>query len=157
MMKQALISRKYLINIILALVAIGTMVFYSVCTTSCSYLKGNILGVDLKYVGIIYMAALIALSATKKDLLLLILLSAGIGVEIFLVAFQVKNDVYCPFCLTFGVILVLLFLLNMNPGRKWLMAICIALGFLSFLLLFRGSATPNYSFTLNCVSFRHRI
>ena len=157
MLKQALMSKKYLINVILALIAIGTMVFYSVCVTSCSYLKGDILGLDLKYVGIIYMAILIILSITKKDLFLAILLSAGLGVEIFLVAFQVRNNVYCPFCLTFGVILVLLFLLNMDLRRKWVMALFLVLGFLSFLLLFRGSATPNYSFTLNCAPLLERL
>jgi len=148
-MLNRLISKKYIINIILALIAIGTMVFYSVCTTSCSYLKGNILGVDLKYVGIAYMTILIVLSVIKKDLFLLILLSAGMGVEIFLVAFQVRNDVYCPFCLTFGVILVLLFLLNMDLRKKWVMVLLAVLGYLSFLVLFRGSALPTYSFTLD--------
>ena len=152
-MLKRLISKKYLINVILALIAIGTMVFYSVCTTSCSYLKGNILGVDLKYVGIAYMTILIILSIIKRDLPLLILLSAGIGVEIFLVAFQVKNDVYCPFCLTFGVVLVLLFLLNMDLKRKWAMALLVVLGYLSFLILFRGSATPSYSFTHDWTRF----
>lgn len=157
MLKQALLSKKYPINVILALAAIGTMIYYSVCTTSCSYLKGDILGLDLKYVGIIYMAILIILSIMKKDLFLTILLSAGIGVEIFLVGFQVKNNVYCPFCLTFGVILALLFLLNMDLRRKRMMAIFLVLGFLSFLLLFRGSATPNYSFTLNWERFFSRV
>ncbi|MDR2019062.1 MAG: hypothetical protein LBQ00_09440 [Syntrophobacterales bacterium] len=142
-------SRKYLINILLALAAIGTMAFYAVCETSCSYLKGDILGLDLKYVGIIYMAAFIVLSILKKDPLLSILVSAGAGVEVFLVAFQVRSKVYCPFCLAFGVILFLLFLLNMDIRRKWIVILCVVLGFLSFVFFFRGSATPNYKFTCN--------
>ncbi len=144
-LKEMLLSKKYLVNIILAVLAIGTMVFYMVCAGSCSYLKGEILGLDLKYVGIIFMAAVIVASIMKKDLALLIFLSAGIGVEMFLVAFQVRNDVYCPFCLSFGAILIIMFVLNMDLRRKWVAILFIALGLASFLLLFQGSVTPTYS------------
>ena len=143
--KETLVSRRYLLNCILSLAAIGAMVFYSVCGGSCSYLKGSILGLDLKYTGVIFMVAIIALSLLKRGFLLLVLLSAGLGVEAFLVAFQVRNGVYCPFCLTFGAILVLLFLLNMDFRRVWIMALFIVLGFLSFLVLFKGSVIPTFT------------
>lgn len=133
MLKERLASKRYMINCILSLAAMGTIVFYSVCGGSCSYLKGSILGLDLKYAGAIFMIAVIALSLLKRGLLLLMLLSAGLGVEAFLVAFQVKNGVYCPFCLSFGAILVLLFLLNMDLRRTWVMALFIVLGLASFL------------------------
>jgi len=61
MVKEILVSRKYLLNIILAVAAAGIMVFYSFCTTSCAYLKGDLLGLDLKYVGILFMMIIIAL------------------------------------------------------------------------------------------------
>ncbi len=143
----ALAKRKYLINTILALVASGVMVFYSTCTTSCSYLRGDILGLDLKYTGIVFMVIVIVLSLLKKDGLLLPLLSMGIGAEVILVAFQVRNDVYCPFCLTFGAILVLLFLLNVQFRRKqiMIMVLFVVLGFLAFLIFFKGSAIPAYT------------
>jgi hypothetical protein len=148
MVKEILASRKYLLNIILAAAAAGIMVFYSLCTTSCSYLKGDLLGLDLKYVGIFFMMIIIALSAMKQDLFLLILLSGSVGVEIFLVIFQVKADLYCPFCLAFGVILLLMFFLNMDLHRKRVMALCIVLGYLSFLLFFVGTVTAKYEVTL---------
>lgn len=144
---HTLMRRKYLINIILAALAIGIMAFYATCSTSCSYLTGSVLGLDLKYAGVLFMALLIALSLLKKDLLLQALLSLAIGAEVILVGFQVRNDVYCPFCLSFGVILVLLFLLNMDIRRKWITALFIVLGFIAFLAFFKGSAIPTYSIT----------
>lgn len=147
MLKEILTSRKYPITIALALVAIGIMVFYSFCTTSCSYLKGDLFGLDLKYVGILFMLIIIGLSAMKQDLLLLMLLSASMGVEIFLVIFQVKADVYCPFCLAFGVTMFLMFLLNIDLQRKWVMSVCIVLGYLFFLLFFIGTITATYNIT----------
>ncbi|HEY3277041.1 MAG TPA: hypothetical protein VGJ94_10500 [Syntrophorhabdaceae bacterium] len=142
---ESLIKRKYLINIILAVAAAAIMVFYALCTTSCSYLKGAILGLDLKYAGIIAMAVVVVLSLLKKDLLLLPVLSMGIGAEAFLVSFQVKNEVYCPYCLAYGVILVLLFLLNIDFRRKWTMILFAIVGLLAFVLLFKGSAMPVYA------------
>jgi hypothetical protein len=142
---RRLFGRKHLWNIILAVIAAGVMVFYATCTTSCSYLKGDILGLDLKYAGMIFMALIIILSIAKKDLFLSLLLSAGIGAEVILVSFQVRNDVYCPYCLTFGAILVILFLLNVNLSRKWVMALFFILGLAAFLIFFRGSAIPTYT------------
>ena len=146
-LKEKLASIKYPLNGILSLAAIGSMVFYSVCGGSCSYLKGSILGLDLKYAGVVFMIAIIVLSLLKRDSLLVVLLSAGIGVEAFLVAFQVKNGVYCPFCLTFGALLVLMFLLNMDFSRSWVMGFFIILGFISFVIFFKGSVIPTFAVT----------
>jgi hypothetical protein len=145
--KRILTSRKYILNIVLASAAIGVIIFYAVCGGTCSYLKGHIFGLDLKYAGIIFMVFIILLSAMKKGLPLLILLSAGIGVEAYLVAFQVRTGVYCPFCLAFGGMLILLFLFNMDFRRKWVMASFIVLGYLLFLLFFKGSLIPTFSLT----------
>ena len=143
--KEKLLSKRYLLNCILSLAAIGAMVFYSVCGGSCSYLKGSILGLDLKYAGVIFMIVIIVLSLLKRGLFLLVLLSAGLGVEAFLFAFQVRNGVYCPFCLSFGAILVLQFLLNIDFRRTWVMALFMVLGFLSFAVLFKGSVIPTFT------------
>ena len=106
-------NHRDIITIALALIGIALMFFYSVCDTSCSYLKGDIFGIDLKYIGIGYMLAIIALALFKQMALVRILLASGIGVEVYLVAFQFREDVFCPFCLAFGAIVVLAFFLKL--------------------------------------------
>lgn len=58
---------KYILNIILALVAVGIEIYYSVCAGACSYLTGSLLGIGLQYIGISYMAVLVILSIFRKD------------------------------------------------------------------------------------------
>jgi uncharacterized membrane protein len=128
----------------LSAVAIGVIVFYSICGNSCSYLKGNILGIELQYIGIAFMAALIFLNVVKKDLLILISLSAGIGVEIFLLGFQVVHSKYCPYCLIFGAIILAQFALSFRWTNKWFAISSMIVGFALFALLFEGSAFPSY-------------
>ncbi len=101
-----------IITIALAVIGIVLMLFYSVCDTACTYLKGDIFGIDLKYIGIAYMLAIIAFGLSKQIALVRILLAAGIGVEVYLVAFQFREDVFCPFCLAFGAVVVLAFIVN---------------------------------------------
>lgn len=133
---------KYLINVLFLLIAIGLEVFYSVCAGSCSYLRGDIFGLNLTYVGVTFALILIGLSLLKQDQLLLVLLSAAVGVEVVLVAFQVRKDVYCPYCLGFAAIILLLFGLNFDVRKKWLIIGSVALGFALFALFFNGSVTP---------------
>jgi hypothetical protein len=147
LLKDFYFLKKYLLNIILALTAIGVIIFYTVCGGSCSYLRGELFGLDLKYIGILIMGAIICLTLLKKETLLIMLLSASMGVEVFLIAFQVRNGVYCPFCLAFGAILTLLFLMNFDMRRKMIITLFIILGFVSFLLFFKGSVVPAYSIT----------
>jgi uncharacterized membrane protein len=152
----------------LAVAGILTMVFYAVCDTSCSYLKGDIFGIDLKYIGIGYMLAIIALALFKQMALVRILLASGIGVEVYLVAFQFREDVFCPFCIAFGAIVVLAFFLNNEKpqtrsgwrrriiyglgetelpliGKKEIpLLLFVILGYLFVVLTFSGSVTPAY-------------
>jgi uncharacterized membrane protein len=136
---------KYLINVLLLLIAVGLEVFYSMCAGSCSYLRGSIFGMDLAYVGILFAVVLIGLSLLKQDRLILVLLSAGVGVEIVLVAFQVRHHVYCPYCLAFAAVILLLFILNFDVRKKGLILGTAALGFVLFVLFFKGSVTPTYA------------
>ena len=144
-MLSILRKRKYLINVLFLLIAIGLEIFYSICGGSCSYLRGDIFGMDLTYVGIVFAVILIGLSLLKQDRLILVLLSAGVGVEIVLVAFQVRKDVYCPYCLAFAAVILLLFVLNFDVTQKALIAGSVILGFLLFALFFKGSVTPTYA------------
>ena len=45
-----------IINIVFPIAGIGLMVFYEVCDTSCSALRGTFMGLDLKVIGILFMA-----------------------------------------------------------------------------------------------------
>lgn len=163
--------RKYrhILTIVLALAGIGIMVYYDYCDSACSYLKGDIFGFDLKWVGMAFMAAVLVFTAFKQTAFVRMLLAAGLGVEVHLYAFQAQNDVYCPFCLAFSIMLILSFILNYEvpsawrekPSRMWLyflgevnvpmlklkrfpLLLMSVLGYLTILLTFSGSVTPAY-------------
>lgn len=144
---------RHLLTAILALCAIGTEVFYSICGGSCQYLRGDLFGIGLQYIGIVFMAIVILLSVFKKDLLLLVMLSAGIGVEIYLVGFQIWHDVYCLYCLIFGGILVAQFILNLRK-HEWRLSMAVAMASLIlFAIFFKGSVTPAYGGDLPVPNF----
>jgi len=163
--------KKYrnVIAIMLALIGIGLMIYYDYCDTACSYLKGDIWGIDLKWFGIAYMAAIIVFAAFKQTPFVRALLAAGLGVEVHLYAFQVQNNVYCPFCLAFSVMVIVSFIINYevpsawseNRSRMWLyflgevnfpmfkinklpLLFVSVLGYLAIMLTFSGSVTPAY-------------
>ncbi len=166
---RLLVQRRLVITIVLALIGIGLMAFYAVCDTSCSYLRGDIFGIDLKYVGGGYMAIIIILSLLKQADLIRMLIAAGIGVEIFLVSFQVSENVFCPFCLFFGIMVLLMYWVNYERSgmmNNWyqkliyifgdakipftanqrlpLLAMMIA-GYIFVSFSFSGSASPAYA------------
>jgi len=60
-MKDFIKKYRTLITIALSLIGIGLMAYYDSCDSSCSNLKGDILGVHLKWVGIAYMMAIYCL------------------------------------------------------------------------------------------------
>lgn len=163
--------KKYrgIITMILALTGIGIMMYYDHCDTACSYLKGDILGINLKWVGIAFMAAIIVFAAFRQTSFVRALLAAGLGVEVPLYAFQIQNDVYCPFCLAFSALVIASFLINYevpsawreNRRRMWLyflgevnfpmfkinklpLLLVSVLGYLVIVFSFSGSATPAY-------------
>ncbi len=139
-----LFAKRYTINIILLLVGVGVVVFYTLCGDACTYLQGGIFGIDLQYLGMAYVIVLIVSNILKRDLIILMLLSAGIGAEFFLVGYQIVHNTYCPYCLVFTAIIVVQFLFNMNVSKKLLILVFMALGFLSFFIFFKGSAFPIY-------------
>ena len=159
-----------ILTIVLAVIGIGIMAYYDYCDTTCSYLKGDIFGIDLKWVGMMFMAAVIVFAAFKQTPFVRALLAAGLGVEVHLYAFQIQNDVYCPFCLAFSVMLIASFIINYevpsawreNRLRMWLyflgevnfpmfkinklpLLFVSILGYLTILLTFSGSVTPAYA------------
>lgn len=140
-----LLPNKRLLTGVMAGIGIGIIIFYTLCADSCRYLQGAIWGLDLKYLGLIFMAAVILLIASKKDSLCLALISLGIGGEAFLIGYQIINSTYCPFCLAFGLILVLIFAINFQQRKFPLIAIMAILGLLFMLLTFKGSVTPAFA------------
>lgn len=138
-------DKRRIVNIVLPLVGLGVIVFYNFCGSSCSYIKGDFFGIDLKYLGVAYAVLLLVLTLLRKDLLHVAALSLGVGTEVNLVAFQVRNGVYCPYCLIFAGIIVLLFVINFRRSRALLAGCAVALGFLFFLLFFKGAAVPVYA------------
>jgi hypothetical protein len=157
------------LTILLAVAGIGIMLFYTVCDTSCTYLQGDIFGIDLQYIGIGYMLGIIILAAFRQTAYVRALLASGIGVEAYLVAFQFQEEVFCPFCLAFAFIIVVAFILNherplvkeqsmlkwiiygigdadLSPAAKMRVPlfVFILLGYIFIILTFSGSATPAY-------------
>jgi hypothetical protein len=153
----------------LALAGIALMAFYAVCDTSCAYLKGEVWGVDLKWIGMAYMLAIIGFAACKQASFVRALLAAGIGVEAYLIAFQFQEDVFCPFCLAFAAMVLAAFILNYDISTRikgsWRDKVLYAfgdvalppaahiklpvllfavMGYLFMSLAFSGSATPAY-------------
>ena len=160
---------KHIITIILALAGIALMVFYEVCDTSCSYLQGDILGIDLKWIGVAYMLTIIGLAVFRQMPFVLVLLAAGLGGEVHLFSFQLQNDVYCPFCLAFAVTVIAAFTINYEVPAAWRknrrtiwiyflgevdlpmlklqkipLLVVALLGYLGILFTFSGSVTPAY-------------
>jgi thiol:disulfide interchange protein DsbA len=144
---------KHWFNVILSLIGMGIPIFYSLCGGSCAYLKGTIFSVDLKYIGVLYMGSLLLFSLLKKSSIVLLLLSLGLGAEIQLVAFQITHQTACYFCLAFGAVIVILFLLNFDASRKIFVTVCLVLGFILFSLFFQGMVTPLYAEEILIPSF----
>lgn len=138
-------SKKYWINTILAIVGVGLISLYLVCGEGCAYLRGSIFSIDMKYLGTLYMGLLLLFNLLRRNSIFLCLLSSGLGAEIYLIGFQIKNEVICYYCLAFGAVILILFLLNFNMKKKILIGISMVLGFLLFSIFFKGSVTPLYA------------
>lgn len=140
-----------IVNLIFPIIGVGLMVFYEVCDTSCSSLRGTFWGVDLKYVGILFMAALLALNlppvsrhVTPVSHLRTMMLSGALGGEILLVRFQMVHDTYCTFCLAFGLCILILFAANFLRMNKSLALGAFLAGLGAFAIFFKGSVLPLY-------------
>jgi len=140
-----------IINVAFPLLGMGLMIFYQVCDTSCSYLQGTFWGVDLKIVGILFMAVLLALAlppasrcTVPVNILRASMLSAAVGAEILLVRFQIQQETYCPFCLAFGICILILFAANFSRMNRYIALGSFLAGMGAFALFFVGSVLPLY-------------
>ncbi len=140
-----------IVNIVFPIIGFGLMIFYGVCDTACSSLRGTFLGVDLKMVGILFMAALLALALLPASRwtasvahLRTLLLSGALGAEVLLVRFQMVHETYCPFCLAFGSCILVLFASNFTRMNRYMALGAFLAGIVAFVLLFDGSILPQY-------------
>lgn len=140
-------------TIVLGLTGITIMAAYSICSESCAYLRGSMLGLDLKYLGMFYMGSVLAVGGFGKNAACAILLSLGLGGEVFLLGFQVMNGVYCPYCLAFAAVAIALFAIHLERIRPSTAILFAAIGFSVFLSLFSGSTTPAYAEETRISSF----
>jgi len=140
-----MVGMRRIANVVLPLIVLADMVLYNFCFSSCSFLHGTVLGIDMKYVGLIMPLPLIVLALMRKDLLYLAAVSFGVGGEVKLVSFQLASKVFCPYCLTAGGIIVLLMLLNFRRSWAILAAFCLVVGFLFFQLFLRATTVPVYA------------
>jgi hypothetical protein len=140
-----------ILNIILPLTGIALMLIYEYCETSCLYLKGTLMGIDLKWVGIIYMIVLFASTFSLRGSLAqmtvhfrTVLISAAVGVEFFLIGWQIIKNTYCPFCLAFSACIFILFGINFKTMNRKLVIASIAAALVGFTLFFQGQTIPHY-------------
>jgi hypothetical protein len=139
------------LNVILPVVGMGVMIFYEICDTLCAYITGSFLGIDLKIIGILFMAVLLILTIpaissykTPVNHLRAMMLAGAMGGEVILFRFQVVHETFCPFCLAFGLCLVILFAANFRGMNKYLAGASFLAGIGAFALFFQGSVLPLY-------------
>ncbi len=135
-------------NILLPLIGLGTVIYYMTCDTACLYVQGTLLGIDLEVTGILFMIALLVLNVPLghrfeevRVSLRTVLLASALGSEVILVRFQLVNEFYCPYCITFGVLVLALCLLNARSMKLPLALAAFAGGVLLFHFFFQGSIT----------------
>jgi hypothetical protein len=140
-----------IVNIIFPIIGLGLMVFYEICDTSCSFLRGTWGGVDLKYIGILFMSVLLALNlrpfyryAIPVGHVRTMMLSGALGGEILLVRFQIVHDTFCSFCLAFGLCVLILFAVNFMKMNKYIVLVALPAGLGAFALFFKGTVLPLY-------------
>lgn len=140
-------NKRRIVTVILGIIGIAIALAYALCPGSCSALRGTLLSVDLKWVGVAFMSIIGLAAAAGINPLVFFLSASSVGAEIVLVAFQVRNDVYCSYCLAFGFVAVAMFIVNFKPSRSFLAAAltAILIGFLFFALFFEGTVIPVYS------------
>lgn len=140
-----------IMNIVLPVIGMAVIIYYKICDTVCTYISGSFLGLDLKIIGILFMAVLLiltipALSIYKTHVrhLRTMMLAGAMGGEVILFRFQVVHETFCPFCLAFGLCLLILFAANFIVMNKYLAGASFLAGIGAFALFFQGAVLPLY-------------
>ncbi len=141
--------------------ALTTLVIGQICAKACAFIHGDILGLDLNILGMLFYSILLVLSVLRLKMFpqgrpmktLAAIASVGMGAEIILIRFQVQNGVYCPKCLISGFFLIAMFLLIAPNLRKWLIILLVFLGAVFASFTFSGSVIPSYAAELGVPHF----
>jgi uncharacterized membrane protein len=140
---------KKILNIALPVIGMSLMIYYEICDTICAHISGSFLGIDLKIIGILFMAVLLiltvpAVAAFKApvDHLRTMMLAGAMGGEVILTRFQIVHETFCPYCLAFGLCLLILFAVHFRAMNKYLAGACFLAGVGAFALFFEGSVVP---------------
>ena len=137
---------KDILNIALPTAAISVILYnlLSVYGKGCAP-SGSILGVDLKYVGIVFMSSVLAVRFLKQNYLY-ILLAAGLGAKFYLAGFQILNHAYCPYCLVVTATVLILFVINFKASKIMPSLLLATFGFILFLTVADCSVVPEFQF-----------
>ncbi|AJE03227.1 vitamin K epoxide reductase family protein [Geobacter pickeringii] len=152
-MPKAAGERKRIVTILLALIGIVLVVFYTWCTDACGRVSGEVAGVKLSWAGIAFMGLVAAVGALRRESLVFLLSSVGIGVEAFLVGYQVRTGEYCVYCLLFAATVAALFLTNFSLRRARMLLVAVPVGFLMLFFGFTADPIPAYAATTPIPTF----
>lgn len=138
---------------IFPVLCILTIIIGRLCASKCSFIQGDILGIDLNILGILfYSVVLLSLLAYKKFYpeerlikAIAAVVSIGMGAELVLIKFQIENNVYCPKCLISGFFFMVLFFLVARHLKKWVIIVLVAAGLLFASFTFNGAVIPSYA------------
>ena len=130
---------------LLGLAGLAILIIYKSCPGSCQYISGTLLNIDLSLAGAVLMLSYLVLLLFKKELWAFRLIALALGGEVFLIGYQVVNQVFCPYCLSFSAAVIVLFLLHLRQARRLLTGILVISGFVIFLLGFSGQLFPSYA------------
>jgi uncharacterized membrane protein len=143
--------------------SLATIVVGQICSTSCAFIHGDILGFDLDLFGIVFYSMLILSFIIYKKMFprdwviktMTAAVAAGIGAEIIFVRFQIQNDTYCPKCLISGFFLFAMFLIMIMARwvKPWFVVLSILFGAVFTSFTFNGSVIPSYAGEIGCPGF----
>jgi uncharacterized membrane protein len=133
--------------------ALAALVIGQICAKACAFIRGDILGLDLNILGIVFYTVLFALAVLHakvypKEWLMGVLAamsSIGMGTELILIKFQVQHGVYCPKCLISGFFFVTMFFMVAPRLKKWVVILLVCAGVLFATFTFSGSVIPSYA------------
>lgn len=137
-------ERKRLLNLLLPLAGAGAVLLSWICSDGCAAVAGTLAGIDLKIVGLIYLALFAACTLLSWHGAGFALLSMGMGAEVFLLGRQLATGKYCSFCLAFAAVVALLFLINVERERIRSLLAAAGGGFVLLLLSFSAAVVPSY-------------
>jgi thiol-disulfide isomerase/thioredoxin len=152
-LRQFICDHRRIINVGLSILGLIVITLYYFCGSTCLYLAGTVFGIDLKIWGLIYLSGFGLIALLRQEALGCLLLSAGLGGEIFLVGYQVVHRLYCPYCLILALIIALLFVINLNKRKATVTLLSVILGFVFLMTFFQsiplkinsgGQALPSF-------------